>query len=100
MANIYTRDSVESLVNDLTENSGYSTAALSATKIGLGSFVLIAPDEYHYNFLVEEIALGYDRTGYRVTKRRKISHEMRKRMDAAQHRIDGFCDYLPYELLQ
>lgn len=100
MANLYTKSSVEKLMDDLMENSGYSTAALSATKIGLGSFVLIAPDDLHYSFKVEEIALGYDRCGYRVRKIRKISQEMRKRMEAAQHKIYGFCDYLPYELLQ
>lgn len=100
MANIYTQSSVEKLMDDLTENSGYSTAPLSCTKIGLGSFLLLAPDDFHYNFCVEEIALGYDRCGYRVRKIRKISHELRNRMESAQKRADGFVGYYNYELYQ
>lgn len=99
MVNIYSQSSVENLVHDL-ENSGYSSAPLSCTKIGLGSFVLLAPDDFHYNIVVEEIALTYDSAGYKVSKRRKISNELRNRMESAQKRIDGFVGYYDYELYQ
>lgn len=100
MATIYTKSTMENLILDLTENSDYSTAPLSCTKICLGSFLLLAPDDLHYSYKVEEIPLTYDQCVYKVRKIRKISQELRNRMESAQKRVDGFVGYYNYELYQ
>lgn len=81
-ASLYTMRSVGELYSDLVER-GWEPVTLSESVIGLGDFVLVAPDADHYNFVIREVVLNDWSSAYTVRRCAKLSKQLQAEIDAA-----------------
>ena len=72
MKNLYTLSSIDKLISDCME-IGYAMETCYEGVLGYGKFVLISPDERHWNFIVTEVALNEWSSAHSVRKCRTIS---------------------------
>lgn len=81
--NLYTYQAVDNLRDRLRNEYGYTSIQLSEGVLGSGSFVCLAPDEKHYNFVVREVYINEWSSGHTVRRTGKISKALRAEIDAA-----------------
>ena len=67
----YYGDDIRKLM-DAAEMEGYGCVPFADTVCGLGSFVLTAPDDQHYNIIVGEHYATEWSCKYTVTRRRNL----------------------------
>ena len=81
--NLYTFRAVDDLRDRLVNEYGYNTIQLHEGVLGSGSFVCLAPDDKHYNFVVREVYINEWSSGHTVRRCAKISKKLQSEIDAA-----------------
>lgn len=81
--NLYSYKAVDELRERLVNEHGYDVVQLSEGVLGSGSFVCLAPDEKHYNFVVREVALNEWSSAHTVRRTAKIGKALQAEIDEA-----------------
>lgn len=71
--NLYSMKAVDKLVDELVNKYHYDFVRLADGSLLDGSFILVAPDENHYHFVVREVYLNEWSSAYTVRRASKIS---------------------------
>ena len=77
---IYTVSSTDEFITDMC-NKGWEGIQLNEGSLGCGDWVLIAPNERKWNFVIKEVYLGPYSSGQTIRRCRKISQALQKRID-------------------
>lgn len=78
--NVFGCSEIAKLINACSE-MGYTMEMFRPESLGYGSFVLVSPDENHWNFIVEEIYLNEWSSGHTVRRSMKISKKLQVEID-------------------
>lgn len=87
MAKYYNGLHVRDMMNYAFDN-GWDIKYFSDTVCGLGSFVLIPPDNNHYNIVVQECYANEWSCVYTVRRCSKISKTLQERIDKFEEECD------------
>ena len=79
---IYSVHSTDEFIRDMC-NKGWEGIQLNEGSLGCGDWVLIAPNERKWNFVIKEVYLGPYSSGQTIRRCRKISQAIQKRIDKA-----------------
>jgi len=77
---IYTVSSTDALIADLCKK-GWEGIQLNEGSLGCGDWVLIAPTERYWNYVIKEVYVGPYASGQTIRRCRNISKAMQKRID-------------------
>ena len=77
---IYTVYSTDEFIRDMC-NKGWEGIQLDEGSLGCGDWVLIAPDERKWNFVIKEVYIGPYSSGQTIRRCREISQALQKRID-------------------
>jgi hypothetical protein len=66
----------------------YEAVQLNEGVLGIGDWVLIAPDETKWNFIIREVYLNEWSSAQKMTRCRKLSKAIQKEIQAAYDRLD------------
>lgn len=77
---IYTVSSTDEFIRDMC-NRGWEGIQLDEGSLGCGDWVLIAPNERQWNFVIKEVYIGPYSSGQTIRRYRKISQALQKRID-------------------
>ena len=77
---IYTVSSTDEFIRDMC-NKGWEGIQLDEGSLGCGDWVLVAPNERKWNFVIKEVYLGPYSSGQTIRRCRKISQALQKRID-------------------
>lgn len=80
----YTISSTEEFIRSMCDK-GWNGIQLSEGVLGIGDWVLVAPTERNYNFVIKEIPLNSWSSAQTIRRARKISQRMQKRIDKAMN---------------
>ena len=80
MSKYYSGSDIKKLI-DLATEEGWEIVQFEDTVCGLGSFVLVPPDDDHYNVVVTEHYATEWSCKYTVRRCGKISKALQKRID-------------------
>ena len=79
---IYTVSSTYKFIQDMY-NKGWEAIQLNEGSLGCGDWVLIAPNERKWNFVIKEVYIGPYSSGQTIRRCRNISQALQKRIDKA-----------------
>lgn len=80
MKSYYSYEAVDEFISRLYE-SGYETIQLNEGTLGSGDWVLIAPNDNQYNFVIREVALNEWSSGHTIRRCSKISKKLQAEID-------------------
>lgn len=83
MQNLYTSTSIDKLICELTER-GYEAVNLRDGVLTSGDWVLIAPDDKHYNFVIRDVFINEWSAAQTVRRCAKISKALQSEIEAAR----------------
>ena len=67
---------------------GYEAVQLNEGTLGIGDWVLIAPDENKWNYIIREVYLNMYSSAQTLRRCRKLSKAIQKEIQAAYDRLD------------
>lgn len=85
--NYYTYEAAEKMIDTLTEK-GYTPISLREGTLGIGDWVLVAPEENMYNFVIREVYINPWKSGHTIRRCGKISKALQAEIDAAENSED------------
>ncbi len=85
MTTLYSYTQVDEFAQRLCER-GWEYVQLLEGCLGSGDFVLIAPDDKHYNFVIREVYLNEWSSAQTIRRAAKISKRLQKEIDDAEKR--------------
>lgn len=85
---VYTLDSVDKLINTCCEE-GYEINTCRDGSLGYGKIVLVAPDDKHWNFVIEEVYLNCWSSGHTIRRCRKISNQLWSEIEKYYDEMEG-----------
>lgn len=80
---LYTVSSTDDFIQRMYEK-GYEAIQLNEGGVGIGDWVLIAPDEKHYNFVIKEVFLNAWSSAQTIRRCRRISKALQKQIEEVQ----------------
>ena len=83
---LYSYTVVEELISRLIE-SGYEAIQLCEGSLGCGDWVLIAPTENQYNFVIREVAINEWSSGHKIRRCSKISKKLQAEIDLSLEEV-------------
>ena len=88
MANkLYSYRDMEDFINSRIER-GYEAVQLNEGTLGIGNWVLIAPDENKWNYIIREVYLDMYSSAQTMRRCRKLSKAIQKEIQAVYDRLD------------
>lgn len=79
-SSIYTVSSTDNFIRDMC-NKGWEGIQLDEGSLGCGDWVLIAPTERQWSFVIKEVYVSAYGSGQTIRRCRKISQALQKRID-------------------
>jgi len=76
----YTYEVVDELISKMA-NAGYEIVQLNEGSLGSGDWVLIAPNDTMYNFVIREVALNEWSSGHTIRRCAKLSKKVKAEID-------------------
>lgn len=76
----YTVSSTDEFIRDMC-NRGWEGVQLNDGVLGVGDWVLIAPNEHKWNFVIKEVYVGPYTSAQTIRRCRKISQELQRKID-------------------
>ena len=86
MKKYYSYEAVDEFISEMG-NRGYEAIQIDEGCLGSGSWVLVAPDEKHYNFVIREVALNEWSSGHTIRRCAKISKKLQAEINASMDKI-------------
>ena len=80
---MYGPTDTDKFINHMCEK-GWEAIQLNEGGVGIGDWVLIAPDDDHYHFVIREVYLNEWSSGQTVRKCSKLSKKLLKEIDMAE----------------
>lgn len=77
MGTLYSYRAADELISTMFERS-YECINLREGVLGSGDWVLIAPDEEHYNFVIREVVLNEWSSAHTIRRCKKLSQKILK----------------------
>jgi hypothetical protein len=84
MKSLYTINSTDAFISKLCRQ-GYEAIQLNEGSLGIGDWVLIAPDEKHYNFVIREVYLNEWSSAQTIRRCAKLSQRILKEIEEAEN---------------
>ena len=81
---IYDWKSTEEYIGSIVNKYGHEAVQLSEGSLGIGDWVLISPDDKHYNIVIREVAVSSVCSGQTIRKCKTLSKALLKEIEAAQ----------------
>lgn len=82
MKSYYSYEAIDKFIIKMVEK-GYEAIQLEEGCSGSGSWVLIAPNDYQYNFVIREVAISDWSSGHTIRRCARISKRLQMEIDAA-----------------
>lgn len=77
---LYTISSTEDFISSMIEK-GWEAVQLNEGTLGIGYWVLIAPDDKHYNFVIREVYYNMYSSVQTIRRCRKLSQKILKEIE-------------------
>ena len=77
----YTIPATERFISTMTEEHGYTAVQLSEGTLGIGDWVLIAPNGEFMNYLIKEVALNECSCAQTIERRIRIPKKYLRMME-------------------
>lgn len=84
---LYSWRDINDFINARIER-GYEAVQLNEGTLGIGDWVLIAPDETKWNYIIREVYLNEWSSAQTLRKCRKLSKAIEKEIQAAYDRLN------------
>lgn len=82
---VYTWKSAEEFIERMVNEKGYEAVQLNEGSLGIGDWVLIAPDDKHYNFVIREAYYSSVCSGQTIRRCKTLSQKVLKEIEQAEN---------------
>lgn len=83
---LYTISSTDGFINSMIEK-GWNGIQLNEGSLGVGDWVLIAPNERKWNFIIREVYLNAWSSAQTIRRCRKLSQKILKEIEKVEVRV-------------
>lgn len=86
---VYDWKSTEEYIESIVNKYGHEAIQLNEGSLGIGDWVLISPDDKHYNIVIREVFVSSVCSGQTIRKYKTLSNKILKEIEEYRKRTNG-----------